>query len=192
MDEIPRYNIEAQIERMGADSLLPNAAPKKRPVQREWKAQAADNVFLAKALPPGAYFTAIDHARQMSAIHGKMRKDRGVKPGIADWLIVHAGTTLWIERKAGSSLSENQKLFRDCVVSNGHRWALARSTEDIEAACRDAGIPLRATLGGIRERIAEQNARISPLKKRKSKPRQEKPSAGRIKQVNAVRARVLF
>lgn len=172
----------------GADIL---DAPKPRPVQREWREQTTDNVFLSKALPPGAYYTAIDHARKMPAPHGKNRKDRGIKPGIADWLIVYRGITLWIERKAGSSLSDHQKLFRDMVVANGHRWALAKRTDDIEIACREAGIPLRATYGGIAERIAEQRQHVgAPPKTRK--PRPEKLTAARVRRVNAVRQRIMF
>ena len=33
--------------------------------------------------------------------------------------------------------------------ANGHQWELCRSPEDVEAALRAAGIPLRATLGEI-------------------------------------------
>lgn len=93
--------------------------------QTEWAAQRTDNFFLKRALPEGAYFTAIDHARKMTLAAGAQRKARGIKPGIPDWLIVWNGITLWIERKAGSSLSENQKLFRDQIRENGHLWALA-------------------------------------------------------------------
>jgi hypothetical protein len=135
-------------------------------VQHEWTAQRADNAFLSKALPPEAYFTAIDVGRSKNANDGQLRKLRGVKPGIPDWLIVWSGLTLWIERKVSASLSETQKITRDALVRNGHRWAFARSVEDIEAACLAAGIPLRATLGEIRGRIAEQNERLPAKRKR--------------------------
>jgi hypothetical protein len=89
-----------------------------------------------------------------------------VKPGIADVLIAYLGATLWLEIKAGTQLSEHQKLFRDQVTANGHCWALARCPEDVEQACRDVGIPLRATFGQIHARIAEQNERLPGRKKR--------------------------
>lgn len=137
-------------------------------IQHEWTAQRGDNAFLSKALPPEAYFTAIDVGRSKNANDGQLRKLRGVKPGIPDWLIVWNGVTLWIERKAAAALSETQKLTRDVLVRNGHRWALAHSVEDIEAACLAAGIPLRATLGEISGRIAEQNERLPAKRKRSS------------------------
>lgn len=134
-------------------------------IQREWTLQRACVAFLGKALPHDSYWTAIDIGSAGSAQQGMLRKARGVRPGIADLLIVHNGVTVWCELKAGSSLSEAQKLFRDSVTANGHRWALARSPDDVEAALLAAGIPLRATLGEIRERIEQQHEHL-PKRKR--------------------------
>jgi hypothetical protein len=177
----PRFDIAAQVARLGAESLLPPEKPK--PVQHEWKAQKADNAFLSKALPLDACYTAIDHARKMSAQLGKMRRDRGVKPGIPDWLIVWHGITLWIERKEGAAVSDNQETFRDQLIRNGHHWRLARSIEEIELACRDVGIPLRATFGDIHERVQDQQARLGVRKKRRrvGKPRAGAPSRAGMK-----------
>lgn len=140
-------------------------APSPR-TQREWLGQRTDQAFLSRALPADAYFTAIDVGRSSDARQGQLRKLRGVKAGIPDWLIVWRGITLWIERKAGASLTEPQRLTRDLLIANGHQWRLARSTEQIEEACRSVGIPLRATLGGIRERIADQQRHVVPDKRR--------------------------
>ena len=143
------------------------------PEQREWTLQRAIAVYLSKALPPDVYWTAIDIGSAGGARAGQLRKARGVRPGIADMMIAWRGVslavTLWVEIKAGSSLSEAQKLFRDQVTNAGHRWALARSIEDVEAACVEAGIPLCATVSAISDRIAEQRARLPA--KRKAAPR---------------------
>jgi hypothetical protein len=56
-------------------------------------------------------------------------------------------------------------------MANGHCWALARCPEDVEQACRDVGIPLRATFSQIHARIAEQNARLPVRKKRAPRAR---------------------
>ena len=143
-------------------------APRKKPTQREWRGQEADKAFLEKALPYDCYWTAIDGGRASSLIVGAMRKKRGIKSGLPDWLIVWHGITQWIERKttsADSALSENQRLTAERLIANGHRWARANSTEEVEAVLRAAGIPLRATLGDIRERIAEQNERLPAKRK---------------------------
>lgn len=140
-------------------------------VQHEWQLQRACAAFLSKALPDSAYFTSIDMGRSTSAAQGQLRKLRGVKAGVPDVLIVWAARTLWLELKVGAALSESQKITRDALTLNGHYWALCKSMEDVEAACRDAGIPLRATLGDIRARIAEQNERLPVKRKRNASPK---------------------
>lgn len=138
-------------------------------VQHEWREQEADSAFLSRALPRDCYFTAIDQGRAANRNVGAMRKRRGIKAGLPDWLIVWRGTTLWIERKTrptASDLSLIQEQTGECLMKNGHLWVRANCIEDVEAACRAAGIPLRATLGEIRTRIAEQNERLPPKPKR--------------------------
>lgn len=137
-------------------------------VQHEWQLQRLCNVYLSKALPVGAYYSSIDIGTAGSARQGMLRKARGVRPGISDMIVVYNNVTIWLELKVGSSLSPAQQLFRDAVTANGHLWALARSTEDVEAALRAAGIPLRASLGDIRERIEAQNERL-PVKRRETR-----------------------
>jgi len=141
-------------------------------IHREWKEQETDNAFLRHALPLDAYYTAIDHGnlrngkgKEAGMRAGAARKRRGVKAGIPDWLIVWHGITLWIERKAGSSLSDDQKTTRDQLVANGHIWRLAKSLDDVEAACLFAGIPLRATAGGIADRVEAARERKAPARK---------------------------
>jgi hypothetical protein len=138
-------------------------------VQNEWSLQRAIAVYLSKALPPEIYWSAIDIGSAGSAHQGALRKARGVKAGLPDLLVAFAGRALWLEIKNGSSLSEPQKLTRDALRANGHAWALVRSLEDVEAACVSAGIPLRATVSAIADRIAEQRARLPA--KRKAVPR---------------------
>ena len=115
-------------------------------LQPEWDLQKAAAEYLAIALPSDAYWSAIDHAGKMTPAAGRMRKMRGVKAGIADVMIVWRGITLWIELKAGSSVSPSQKSFADAVIRNGHAWSVARSLDDIAFACAVNRIPLKAKL----------------------------------------------
>jgi hypothetical protein len=142
------------------------ARPRQRNTQREWSLQRSIVVYLSKALPLTAYFTSIDIGSAGSAQAGQLRKARGVKPGIADIMVIWSGTVLFLEIKAGTQPSEAQKLFRDQVTANGCWWALARCPEDVEQACILAGIPLRATFSKIHQRIAEQNERLPAKRKR--------------------------
>lgn len=152
-----------------------------KPVQHEWKAQEADNAFLSKALPHDAYYTAIDGGRAANANIGAARKRRGIRSGLPDWLIVYRNTTLWIERKvsrAESELGANQRLTAERLQLNGHLWVRANCTEDVELALRAAGIPLRASLGEIRDRIAVQNEHLPA--KRKSAPRKQGAAVNQV------------
>jgi len=134
--------------------------------QREWRDQRGYHAFLSKALPVDAYHSAIDVGSAGSAQAGQLRKARGVRAGLPDYLIVYRNVTLWIEFKNRGQLSLAQQLTRDALRLNGHCWALARCPEDVEQACRDVGIPLRATFGQIHARIAEQDARLPAKRKR--------------------------
>ncbi len=143
-------------------------APRKKPVQREWKEQETDARFLNHALPYDAYWTAIDGGRAKNGAIGQLRKRRGLKGGVPDWLIVWQGITLWIERKvskAESDLNDNQRLTAAALVRNGHLWARANDTFEVEAALRAAGIPLRATYG-VKPPAAPRN----PSRPRKATP----------------------
>ena len=173
--------------------MVDTVAPRKPPVQKEWRFQEAVSAFLSRALPFGAWWSSIDQGRAANARMGGARRARGIHPGVPDMLIAVSGVSLWIELKAGSSLSPAQVVTRDLLVSNGHKWALARTLEDVEAACRDAGIPLRASLGTIRTRIEEQNARLPPKPKRAApRPREDASArAGKAMQARAI-ARGIF
>jgi len=146
-------------------------AARPRNVQREWVLQRAIVAYLSKALPATAYFTSIDIGSAGSAMQGQLRKARGVRPGIADVMIIYNRIVLWLEIKSGTQLSEAQKLFRDSVSANGCWWSLARSPEDAEQACTLAGIPLRATFSQIRQRIADQHEHLPAPRKRAARPR---------------------
>jgi hypothetical protein len=139
----------------------------------EWRAQEIDWVFLMKALPHGALCRGIDQSGKRSLAANMARRRRGCLPGTSDTYILWNGITLWLERKASKdgSLGEGQPEFRDAVLRNKGHWALVRTTEDVEAACREAGIPLRATLGAIRERIADQSERLPVRPKRAARAR---------------------
>lgn len=75
----------------------------------------------------------------------KLLKALGVKPGVQDVTIVGPNPRLVIiELKSDTGgLSKAQREWRDFYRSIGVPWFLARSLEDVIAACVDAGVPLR-------------------------------------------------
>lgn len=158
--------------------FLSGEPPVKTPRKREeWKAQEIDWTFLQKALPYGALCRGIDQSAKRSRQANAARLRRGCLPGTPDTYILWNGITVWLERKKGKNgrLDPAQELFRDQVIANQGHWARVDRAEDVEMACVEAGIPLRATLGDIRTRIAEQNERLAPKAKRKSHPRASGP-----------------
>ncbi len=134
----------------------------------EWRGQEIDWVFLQKALPLGALVRGIDQSGKRSREANMRRLARGCLPGTPDTYILWNNITLWLERKKskGGTFGNGQEAFRDAVRANGGHCYEVRSTEDVEAACLRAGIPLRATLGEIRQRIDEQNERLPAKRKR--------------------------
>ena len=130
--------------------------------------------------------------RSASAKQGQWRKLRGVKAGIPDVLIVHASKTLWLEIKDGSALSEAQKTTRDALRANGHLWCMCSSMESVQEALVWAQIPLRATLGDIRARIAEQDERLAAKPKRASRPRSAPRYSGAGMQKRAAKRGIMI
>lgn len=139
--------------------------PKRKLVQREWRGQEASWAFLQKALPYGCLSWGIDQAAKRSRAANRARLDRGCKPGVGDCYILWKGVTLWLEEKRGAEHDLAQKEFGRQVIANNGFYAVVKSPEDVEAACRAAGIPLRASLGDVRSRIAAQNERLPPKRK---------------------------
>jgi hypothetical protein len=136
------------------------------PSRREWLFQQLAWVFLQKALPHDAWCQSIDEAAKRSTAATLARHARGCVGGVGDIYILHGETTLWLELKDKSSQRERQKAFQAGIERNRGRYVKVKTLEDIEAACLAAGIPLRATLGEIRTRIAEQNERLPATRKR--------------------------
>jgi hypothetical protein len=144
-------------------------APKRR-ARKEWDGQQAFWTFLNKALPHGTMCRSVDEAAKRSKQANLSRHARGCLGGFGDMYVFWEGVTLWLECKADSGMRISQESFRELIVRNRGHYAKVKTMEDVEAACLAAGIPLRATLGEIRQRIDEQNARLPVKRKRASRP----------------------
>jgi len=150
--------------------------------------QKACAKFLNHALPPDVWFTAIDHATR-SATEGQDKKARGVKPGLPDLMFKFDRRTVWIELKTEKwRLQDTQESVRDMLTGNGDDWHVARSIDDVEAILRSYGLALRATAGGITERLQQR----LEMPRKAGKPRVAKPSASRIRRTEALRKRIAF
>ena len=145
------------------------------------------SVFLNRALPQHAWHTALDSAGKASARIAANLKARGGKRGVPDHLILcDPFPVIFLEVKTDKGrLSPEQELVGECIERNGGHWFCVRSLEDTQYVLQQIGIPLRATLGEIRERIAEQNEGLRPKKRSTSRAHARKPSPSEVRRVAA-------
>lgn len=90
-------------------------------------------------LKPPIYWTGIDHAAKLSPRYGKKRKERGVKKGIADFLVIAPGpNVVWLEvkREDGGSLTQEQKDFATAMHAVKAWCVTVRSVAEVERALR--------------------------------------------------------
>jgi hypothetical protein len=77
-------------------------------------------------------------------------KSEGVMPGVADIVIIWKGRAIAIELKAkGGSQSAAQKAWADQFTTAGGAYAVCRSLDAVERFLDAAGLPLRASVGGV-------------------------------------------
>lgn len=101
----------------------------------EFRLTVAIADFLKAAWPlavlPVSHFPA---GEQRDARTGAKLKAMGTAPGWPDFIVnLPGGHVGYIEVKADKGrLSTEQAAFRDAVVTNGARWALCRSVEEVQ------------------------------------------------------------
>ena len=102
--------------------------------------------YLRHACGPGVFATTFPAGGGGAARGGKL-KGMGLRAGVPDWLIVHDGRALLVELKTKTGrVSEVQASAHHDLVMAGAQVAICRSVDDVEAALRAWGVPLRAVL----------------------------------------------
>jgi hypothetical protein len=154
-----------------------------RAAASEQQIHQAIATFLNRALPEGSWHCAIDSAGKASLRVAQNLKARGGRRGCPDHIVlIPRRNALFFEVKtAVGRLSPEQQQVARCIQDTGHWWFLVRSVEDVEAALREFGVPLRATVSGIRASIAAQNEGLKPIRKRApGSKRTERPTPGQV------------
>ena len=103
--------------------------------QSEHGLQVACAHMLAVVLDPAqTYWSALDHgAGWMTPASAGLRKARGVKRGLPDFIILFKSGLLGIELKADKGrLSPEQIETAEAWMALGHDIAVARSLEDVQ------------------------------------------------------------
>lgn len=108
--------------------------------------------WLAWALPPPWYFSAIGHGGG-GEVRGGILKDMGVKTGIFDLMFLGPERFIgWIETKrpprpgtrspGRGTLSDAQRAFQAMGLGFGHHTGVAESQEEVRQILLSWGIPL--------------------------------------------------
>ena len=128
--------------------------------QSEHALQVACAHMLAVVLDPAqTYWSALDHgAGWMTPASAGLRKARGVKRGLPDFIILFKNGLLGIELKSDKGrLSSEQIQTAYAWMKLGHTIAVARSLEDVQEILELWKIPMRTRMtfmGGRHGRAA--------------------------------------
>jgi hypothetical protein len=83
----------------GSAKAKSNAAKQRRKHRHaEWSEQIRLTRLLTRYLPDSVFWSALENAPR-SALTGYLAKKRGVKPGLADVMVVHGGRVTFLEMK---------------------------------------------------------------------------------------------
>lgn len=112
--------------------------------------------YLRLALAPGVLWLHIPNGGARSAVEGGILKAMGARAGAFDLMFVwHAAgwglapCLAFLELKAPGSagkLSKDQEDFALALNALGVPWAVARSIEEVDAALRQMGVPVRTSV----------------------------------------------
>lgn len=118
----------------------------KPPIPTEYELHCSAVKFLSHALDSNSTFFHPANGGYRHATEAKRLKAMAVMPGLPDLGIIHSGRITWIElkRAKGSYLSPAQAHCHKRLEAAGSPVSVCRNLDDLEAALKRAGIPLRA------------------------------------------------
>jgi hypothetical protein len=112
--------------------------------------QKAVATLLHAALPDDAWSSAFP-AGGGGRLRGAILKSMGLAPGVPDYIIAHAGRTLWLELKTharGSGLSATQRACHERLRAAGHAVEVVRDIVEVIRALDAHGVPHRLSITG--------------------------------------------
>ena len=172
-----------------------------RPIDREHILQKALVKWVREAVSEPHEFLAFDRSKAARQFSHLREKARGVRAGTPDTLLLTARLPpVWAELKAGTNkASEQQEDMGARLMAMGGHWACLSSVEAYRAWIFGLGVELRtnaeflamhadASVLSVIARAEEKRGKAP----RSYKPVAAKPSAARVRRLNAVRERVMF
>jgi hypothetical protein len=122
-------------------SLLPDP-----PARRHGEAdlQRSVNQFMRWMLPADAIHFAIPNGLMRSKKAAARAIGEGVRAGIPDLCVIHAGRPIFLELKTPKgALSAVQRQMHEKLTYAGAPVFVCRSLPEVEARLRECGVPLR-------------------------------------------------
>lgn len=172
-----------------------------RPIDREHILQKALVKWVREAVSEPHEFLAFDRSKAAGQFSHLREKARGVRAGTPDTLLLTARhPPLWCELKAGTNTaSEQQEDLGKRLVAMGGQWTCLSSVAAYHQWVHGLGVELRANAEFLAMHadasVASVIARAEVARgkaPRSYKAPVAKPSAARLRKVNAVRERVRF
>ena len=112
--------------------------------REKWQEQKQLARLLDKWLDPACTFWTATDPVAASALSGAIRKQRGVKPGVPDHLILHRGKLVTIEMKSRQGrCSASQRAAREALLRAGAEWWECRSAHAAMWALAISGVCFR-------------------------------------------------
>lgn len=109
--------------------------------------QRAAVQWMQFALHPNVIYFAVPNGEHRNIVTASRLKGQGVMRGVADLILLYAGRALCLEMKAPDGRqSEPQRVFEAKCVFQGVPYEICRDLDDVIAACRRHGVPLRADI----------------------------------------------
>jgi hypothetical protein len=114
--------------------------------REEWQEQKKLARLLDKWLDPACTFWTATDPVASSALSGAIRKQRGVKPGVPDQLILYCGKLIAIELKSRyGKCSPPQLAVRAALLRAGAEWWVCRTARSAIWALRKSGVKFRTS-----------------------------------------------
>jgi hypothetical protein len=142
------------------------SGPRKQP-ERSLQIRVA--TMLSWMLPPEVPWTSIAHGvfipGKLGERIGGQLKASGLHRGWPDLHFIWRGIPAYIELKAGSSLSPEQRDVHARIKLAGGRVAVCKSEDEVVAFLADLGIEMRVRLSPAERAMADRQQRLANLGK---------------------------
>lgn len=115
----------------------------------EHKLQIAVTNYLHFSLPSDATWFAVPNGGLRNLKTAQKLKAEGVRPGVADIIVVWKGRAIGLELKAPKgSQSKAQKEWAEMFQLAGGVYRVCKSVDEVETFLDMLGVPMRARLTG--------------------------------------------